>query len=212
MKKILVGRLMLGVLCLGVFSQAQSVTITFDGVGATGSAGTFYDASYGVTFTGGGLLADGATGGSAGQPVFLNYAGDSQIATLTKVLGDSYADSYFDIWVNFNSDVSVVSGDYFGNQSVGGSIFAYDENDNELSSFSLSALTDASAVGLLGSFDFGSLTGIRSLHLISDSASAATMLDNLSYATTLVVPVPATIWLFGSGILGLMGFARRKKS
>jgi len=211
MKKILVGRLMLGVLCLGVFFQAQAVTITFDDVGATGDAGAFYDASYGVTFTGGGLLTDGAAGESVGQPVFSNYVGDFQIATLTKVLGDLYTDSYFDIWVNFNSDVTAVSGDYFGNQSVGGSIFAYDENNNELSSFSLSALTDASTVGLLGTFDFGSLTGIRSLHLISDSASAATMLDNLSYST-LVVPVPAAIWLFSSGILGLMAFARRKKS
>jgi len=26
-----------------------------------------------------------------------------------------------------------------------------------------------------------------------------------------VVPIPATVWLFGSGLLGLVGIARRKK-
>jgi hypothetical protein len=26
-----------------------------------------------------------------------------------------------------------------------------------------------------------------------------------------VVPVPAAVWLFGSGLLGLVGIARRKK-
>ncbi|MCW9006033.1 MAG: VPLPA-CTERM sorting domain-containing protein [Gammaproteobacteria bacterium] len=28
---------------------------------------------------------------------------------------------------------------------------------------------------------------------------------------TTVVPVPAAVWLFGSGLIGLAGFARRKK-
>ena len=27
-----------------------------------------------------------------------------------------------------------------------------------------------------------------------------------------VVPVPATVWLFGSGLLGLIGVAKRKKA
>ena len=30
--------------------------------------------------------------------------------------------------------------------------------------------------------------------------------------TAAVVPVPAAVWLFGSGLLGLVGVARRKKS
>ena len=34
-------------------------------------------------------------------------------------------------------------------------------------------------------------------------------IDNLS--ANAVVPVPAAVWLFGSGILGLIGVARRKK-
>jgi hypothetical protein len=37
-----------------------------------------------------------------------------------------------------------------------------------------------------------------------------TLVSNLS-VTPAVVPVPAAVWLFGSGLLGLVGIARRKK-
>jgi hypothetical protein len=36
--------------------------------------------------------------------------------------------------------------------------------------------------------------------------------DNLGFAEVSAVPVPAAVWLFGSGLLGLVGVARRKKS
>ena len=34
---------------------------------------------------------------------------------------------------------------------------------------------------------------------------------NADFDNTAVVPIPATVWLFGSGLLGLVGIARRKK-
>ena len=34
-------------------------------------------------------------------------------------------------------------------------------------------------------------------------------LDNIQLSS---VPIPATVWLFGSGLLGLIGIARRKKT
>lgn len=38
-----------------------------------------------------------------------------------------------------------------------------------------------------------------------------TLVSNLSVTPAGVVPVPAAVWLFGSGLLGLVGVARRKK-
>ena len=35
---------------------------------------------------------------------------------------------------------------------------------------------------------------------------------NFNFSTTSAVPVPAAVWLFGSGLLGLVGVARRKKA
>lgn len=52
--------------------------------------------------------------------------------------------------------------------------------------------TDGPFIGTQGFFDIGSG---NSLHITSVSA----------------VPVPAAVWLFGSGLLGLMAIARRKK-
>ena len=34
--------------------------------------------------------------------------------------------------------------------------------------------------------------------------------DEVRFGT--VVPVPAAVWLFGSGLIGLIGIARRKKA
>ncbi len=36
--------------------------------------------------------------------------------------------------------------------------------------------------------------------------------DNLSIIKLSAVPIPAAIWLFGSGLIGLIGIARRKRS
>ena len=36
--------------------------------------------------------------------------------------------------------------------------------------------------------------------------------DNRSIIKLSAVPIPAAVWLFGSGLIGLIGIARRKKS
>jgi len=45
--------------------------------------------------------------------------------------------------------------------------------------------------------------------LSADAIAKATTFGHLSIAPA-AVPVPAAVWLFGSGLLGLTGFARRK--
>lgn len=60
-----------------------------------------------------------------------------------------------------------------------------------------------------GIIQFGTVTGT------SDPGTAATTWDgrhdNLSY-TVNAVPIPAAVWLFVSGLLGLVGMARRNKA
>ena len=50
----------------------------------------------------------------------------------------------------------------------------------------------------VGAFDLGGVNRVRSFNAIADGFA--------------VVPVPAAAWLFGSGLLGLVGFARRKRA
>lgn len=51
-----------------------------------------------------------------------------------------------------------------------------------------------------GAFDASVLEGNNTLSSLS------------AYTTATVVPVPATVWLFGSGLLGLVGVARRRSA
>jgi hypothetical protein len=61
-----------------------------------------------------------------------------------------------------------------------------------------------------------SMTDSANTSLVTDEAATRTYVDSASilgrpYASFQVVPVPAAVWLFGSGLLGLIGIARRKK-
>jgi hypothetical protein len=57
-----------------------------------------------------------------------------------------------------------------------------------------------------------SLTGLLGFNIdritIQGSASSG-VLENLTFQA---VPIPAAVWLFGSGILGLLGLSRRRKA
>ena len=46
----------------------------------------------------------------------------------------------------------------------------------------------------------------------ADWSFTAQSTTGYSMTVTTVVPVPAAVWLFGTGLLGLVGFARRKRS
>ena len=58
------------------------------------------------------------------------------------------------------------------------------------------------------SMSLGALIGFVDIELDADSLSGVTF-DDLSYGA---VPIPAAVWLFGSGLIGLIGVARRKKA
>jgi hypothetical protein len=63
------------------------------------------------------------------------------------------------------------------------------------------ALIDDSRISFSGDDIWINMSGL-SLYDSNDSVT-------LSF-TTSVVPLPAAVWLFGSGLLGLVGVARRK--
>ena len=56
---------------------------------------------------------------------------------------------------------------------------------------------------------FTGFVGLSSLVVTSNDGHFPVM-DNISVASA--VPIPAALWLFGSGLLGLIGIARRKKA
>lgn len=62
--------------------------------------------------------------------------------------------------------------------------------------------------GAGGLFVFG--TGWTDNGLVTEGDT--TVLIYADFAPSTVIPVPAAAWLFGSGLLGLIGFARRKRA
>jgi hypothetical protein len=68
-------------------------------------------------------------------------------------------------------------------------------------------LSQTGATFYSGHLDFSGLGNITKVDLSIHEATI--MLDNLNFNP---VPVPAAVWLFGSGLIGLIGIARRKRS
>lgn len=86
--------------------------------------------------------------------------------------------------------------------SDGSEVFFEEIAFGESGTFSLSGTLPA------GTYQYN-LTSGAFVSPIPDFGSVS--FDSVSFSLT-TVPVPAAIWLFGSGLLGLVGMARRKKS
>ncbi len=81
-------------------------------------------------------------------------------------------------------------------------------------SFGLTNTTDACTTGLpfpvfLGSCDASVIDQYAFIDNIHPTANVHNILGNELLSA---IPVPAAIWLFGSGLIGLIGFARRKSA
>lgn len=72
--------------------------------------------------------------------------------------------------------------------------------------------TRGTVVGWSGTTGFDELrVGASTLGYANFGDAQAIAIDNLSVQLS-AVPLPATIWLFGSGLLGLLGITRRRRS
>lgn len=101
-------------------------------------------------------------------------------------------------YINFDSFTSA-SGDDF-NLTVDNTLILADYNANDISSL----VTNVS--GQFDEYNFNGITGTEYLFW-ADGDSDSFRIDQMEVSA---VPVPSAVWLFGSGLLGLVGVARRK--
>ena len=146
--------------------------------------------------------------------LFDNYAG----ASLDNAVRDYNQDAYLTIdFAGLGYDIYM---DGSGINRVGGLISAggdpssqwqvtiYDTSLNiiESANFSQPAIDDAVFFGFESNNDIARIT----IDKVAGNSLSYTFIDDIRYET--VVPIPAAVWLFGSGLIGLIGLARRKKA
>jgi hypothetical protein len=90
-------------------------------------------------------------------------------------------------------------------------LFVYDKQDNiifnRVVTLTYGAFTDP---GVYAHYAVDSINGIGAFALLGSSVEGNTSIDNVMVSTN-AVPVPPTVWLLGSGLLGLVGLRRKFK-
>lgn len=106
--------------------------------------------------------------------------------------------------LGINSSITLLSGSFQSwNYDPSGSIVNFNGGGVDTKH---DDLLDALGIPLDTQFEFFAFT--LGFDTTADSATAI----STDIINTSVVPVPAAVWLFGSGLLGLIGMARRKKA
>ena len=106
---------------------------------------------------------------------------------------------------SFDYDMTVIAS-AAGDDSVSGasvSILDFPE---------INIMSDANANNIMAPFVDQSASGSFFIDVDTGGFTQMTTALNISGSANSVIPVPAAVWLFCSGLLGLVGVARRKKS
>jgi len=112
---------------------------------------------------------------------------------------------------DFASAITLDSIDFFDIETVEGTnneIKLFDKDDNEILP-NMFFVPDTGGDNMWGQLLFG-VDGVKRIELNMGGSGA---IDNITFTAAEMpqVPAPAAVWLFGSGLIGLVGFARRKK-
>ena len=118
--------------------------------------------------------------------------------------------------VEYNTELAATLASVEGNQGI--NLFEYDLFDfgqrivDDPFSFGLTNITDACTTGLpipvfLGNCDD---SVINQYAFIDDIHPTANLHNILGNELLSAIPVPAAVWLFGTGLIGLIGLVRRK--
>ncbi len=193
-------------------AKAGTITQDFESVGASLSeGGNLTTQLSGLTFTNA-IIAE------EGSPIFAYYGAGHDGAhsgsySITDVLGVNYAEPspvsvLFSTPVN---DLSFYAMDIDGTGTYAETLTAsvYDNSSNLLQTITITSnLNDPDTGDGIATPVAFTVNNISSLTVtISNQAgSAAWALDDLSYTP---VPIPAAVWLLGSGLIGLVAVRRK---
>ena len=172
-------------------------------------------AAYVIDF-GTGLLGSGGTITDTGASIL----GDAILIGSMVVQGTTSSDGTYEVdaLLNFDTGANTISivGDVsslgiFGDTLVSGSFttYGYSVYPGPTEVFE-STGTDMMSSGLLGALDIPLNIGFDFFGFSIESANGSVV--STDFINTAEVPVPAAAWLFGSGLLALLGISRRKKA
>ena len=154
------------------------------------------------------------------------YTGENFSASGSFVYDDSLAlvEAEGSSYGNFNSGLDSLSINFF-NDTTGNLLFSTDAvSSGGINNYSyLEFHFDTSTQEIISFFDIGDSGNTIYDHYIAGEVGASSWLveddslDDLAsnintHFTVSAVPVPASVWLFASGLLGVAGVARRKKN
>ncbi len=189
------------VLFLALPAFAAPLGMTFEGLGDWESVSNYYSGgagpNYAVSFGPEALALISYAAGGSGN--FINAPSGS---TALFSLSDSFT---MNMTAGFSTGLS-----FFYSAAAGGSVSVYDGLDgtgNLLASLNLAAMTLPNDI-----YDVWAPIGIGFAGIAESvvfSSANAIAFDNITLNSTTPVPVPPGVWLFGSSLLGLVGFRKK---
>ncbi len=181
----------------GIGLEIMGLTISNDGAGNISSTTAITGSGLGIyvsSTTSGNLGLRSSTGEGnnidGGSPTDTSDPDEGLLFTFDQAVRLDY--------INFDSFTS--SGDDF-NLTVDGVSVLVDFNANDVSPLVTNVPSQ------FDEYNFNNIVGTEFLFW-ADGNSDSFRIDTLNVST---VPVPAAAWLFGSALLGMFGFTRRKK-